>query len=249
VDLDPALHAPFGLDIDDDLALAYLSQSAVVSSISTTHGNTLARWACAAAKKSVDEIVFKRSEGSLSGRTGKIEGGDGEDGPESVHQIKRALAKLTEQPVVHCGGGFIGSPYPYGAKSLQFMSPGATLLALGALTNVAAALKLGARPKRIVFMGGRFEANGDSLLELNILADGTACQQVIDANVEKIVLPINLLREIVITPDEVNTFFLDSWAEKYRDVFHRHATFFAKWNSWLFGTPSSSPKGFHPWVG
>jgi inosine-uridine nucleoside N-ribohydrolase len=73
-----------------------------------------------------------------------------------------------------------------------------TLLALGPLTNVAAALasepQLAGRLKRIVIMGGDLDPDH---LDLNMLSDLEAAYQVLCANVAKLLVPVQTCTQAV----------------------------------------------------
>jgi len=242
VDMDSGLHAPVALGLDDDLALAYLSRRAVVHAITSTHGSSLARWTCQSAKAMAyalafwaclemrltyaesDELEFARSN-VLDVPTGKEEPLDlSADVKQQRDSILRAQQVLSAAPKVFCGGGFLGAPYVHAPAHLQRNNPMYTVLALGPLTNIAAALAGAAGSKpfgRLVFAGGHFEPDGTSLFEFNVAADGRAMETVLASSVEKVVLPVNLLRDVVLARQDVVA--NGDWLRKHAAALQSHA--------------------------
>jgi len=83
-----------------------------------------------------------------------------------------------------------------------------TLLALGPLTNVAAALvsepRIAGRLKRIVMMGGDLDP---AHLDLNMLSDRDAASQVLSANVVKLLVPVQTCTQAVFGPEHLKAAF------------------------------------------
>jgi len=79
-----------------------------------------------------------------------------------------------------------------------------TVIALGPLTNVAAALARGARWSRLVVMGGAIVAgNTASGAEYNFAADAAAAQAVLAARLRPTLVPLDLARTALATPRRI----------------------------------------------
>jgi inosine-uridine nucleoside N-ribohydrolase len=95
---------------------------------------------------------------------------------------------------------------PLGVHAVDFLAErvaGATLVAVGPLTNVALLLALhaGARPDRIVLMGGAIaEGNVTPAAEFNIWADPEAAARVFDSGVDVTMVGLDVTHKALFTP-------------------------------------------------
>ena len=182
---------------DDAMAilLALASPELEVIGVTTTHGNqTLAKTTANALR------VLE-----FAGR-GDVPVAAGSDRP-----LKRELHVAEE---VHGATGLDGPdlPPPQGRPveqhAVDFLvehaQPGVTLVPTGPLTNVAQALGKGAKPDRIVLMGGAFgEGNVTPAAEFNIWADPDAAAQVFESGFDLTMVGLDVTHQALFGPDRV----------------------------------------------
>jgi inosine-uridine nucleoside N-ribohydrolase len=119
-----------------------------------------------------------------------VHGESGLDGPE--------LPDRASEPVEQHAVDFL----------LEQLTPETTLVPLGPLTNVALALDRGARPGRIVLMGGSIaEGNMTPAAEFNIWADPEAAQIVFHSGLDVTMIGLDVTHAALLTP---------AWAERFR---------------------------------
>jgi inosine-uridine nucleoside N-ribohydrolase len=84
------------------------------------------------------------------------------------------------------------------------LGPGVVLVPTGPLTNVALALERGARPERIVLMGGAIgEGNVTPAAEFNIWADPEAADRVFRSGVDVTMVGLDVTHQALFGPDRV----------------------------------------------
>lgn len=113
--------------------------------------------------------------------------------------------------VVHGTDGLLGldlpppSRPPDGSEAAAALARLAgSLVALGPLTNVAAAQALGARWQRLVLMGGAIgPGNTPSGAEYNFAADPAAARAVLAAGLRPTLVPLDLARTALATPERI----------------------------------------------
>ncbi len=208
-----------GLDVDDDLALLFLLGSPEVALRGVT-------------------TVFGNSWGALTHlsarRTLRNAGrGDvpvvrGADAPRDAAGARRAGEALSRSVRAH---------------------PGATLLALGPLTNVAAAADdpgFGACLGALVVMGGRLRS-GES--DFNVRQDPAAAARVLALSCPKTFVTLDLGLGIAVTPGDADVLTRDptSAVSRRRGSLRRHARVQNAWRALRGRTLGEARGGFHPW--
>ncbi len=121
-----------------------------------------------------------------------VHGESGLDGPE----LPPATASPVDEPAVD----FL----------VERVTPETVLVAVGPLTNVALALERGARPSRVVVMGGAIaEGNMTPAAEFNIWADPEAAQQVFHAGLPVTMVGLDVTHKALLTTE---------WSERFRSA-------------------------------
>jgi inosine-uridine nucleoside N-ribohydrolase len=113
-----------------------------------------------------------------------VHGESGLDGPSlpppSAHPVERSAASLLA----------------------ELIEPDVVLVATGPLTNVALALERGARPERIVLMGGAIgEGNITPAAEFNVWADPEAAARVFDSGSDVTMVGLDVTHMALFTPE------------------------------------------------
>jgi inosine-uridine nucleoside N-ribohydrolase len=113
-----------------------------------------------------------------------VHGESGLDGP--------ALPQPQAQPVAQDAAGFLAG----------LLAPGVVLVATGPLTNVARLLERGARPERIVLMGGSIgEGNITPAAEFNVWADPEAAARVFESGADVTMVGLDVTHKALFTPE------------------------------------------------
>src|SRR2546428_11327891 len=87
---------------------------------------------------------------------------------------------------------------------VEHAQPGVVLVPTGPLTNVALALESGAKPERIVLMGGAIgEGNVTPAAEFNIWADPEAADRVFRSGVDVTMVGLDVTHQALVGPDRV----------------------------------------------
>ncbi len=138
---------------------------------------------------------------ALAGRT---------DVPVSAGRAEPLVRPLVVAADIHGETGLDGAELPAplaaadgrdGVAVLASAGPETTIVATGPLTNVAAALQQGARPRRIVWMGGAIAlGNVTPAAEFNAYVDPEAAAAVLAAGVEVTMVPLDLTHQLCATP-------------------------------------------------
>jgi pyrimidine-specific ribonucleoside hydrolase len=104
----------------------------------------------------------------------------------------RELPAATAEPVAEDAAAFLADR----------LAPGITLVATAPLTNVALALACGARPGRIVWMGGGIhEGDVTETAEFNAFVDPEAAEIVFAAGLEPIMIGLDVTHRALVTPE------------------------------------------------
>jgi inosine-uridine nucleoside N-ribohydrolase len=122
------------------------------------------------------------------------------------------VRELVIAPDIHGASGLDGADLPEpvvpidprGAVRLiqDELTPDTVLVATGPLTNVAAAIASGARPREIVWMGGAIAlGNVTPAAEFNSYVDPEAGAAVLASGIPVTIVPLDLTHQICATPD------------------------------------------------
>ena len=122
------------------------------------------------------------------------------------------VRELVVAPDIHGASGIDGAELPEpvvpvdprGAVQLILdeLTPDTVLVATGPLTNVAAALASGARPREIVWMGGAIAlGNVTPAAEFNAFVDPEAAAAVVASGIPLTIVPLDLTHQICATPE------------------------------------------------
>lgn len=211
--------ATFGLDVDDDLALLYLLGSPEVELLGVT-------------------TVFGNSFGAITQLSAKR---------------TLATAGRADLPVVR---GADSPRDPVGARragdalvASVRAHPGAVLLALGPLTNVAAAAEepeFGARLQALVVMGGRARSG---ISDFNVRKDPAAATRVLALSCPKTLVTLDLGLSVAITPADVDSICSDpaSAVARHRGKLRRFTRARSALQMLRGHVPGEASGGFHPW--
>jgi inosine-uridine nucleoside N-ribohydrolase len=211
--------ATLGLDVDDDLALLFLLGSPEVELLGVT-------------------TVFGNSVGALthlSARRTLAHAGHGDlpvvrgaDSPGDAAGARRAGEALASSLRAH---------------------PGATVLALGPLTNIAAAAAdpgFGARLGALAVMGGRVRSG---LSDFNVRKDPAAASRALSLSCPKTLVTFDLGFAVAITPADADAVGADraSAVARHRGPLRRFARVEGACRALRGRAPGEAPGGFHPW--
>ncbi len=186
---------PIALDcdpgVDDALALlvACASPRLCLRLVTTVSGNAPAS-VCAANARRLLDLAGRAEVPVIAGNDTAV--------PDAVVHGEDGLLGLDVPPP---------SRPPDGADAATALARFAgTLVALGPLTNIAAALARGARWRRLVVMGGAIGAgNTPSGAEYNFAADPAAARAVLASGLRPTLVPIDLARQALATPAVIET--------------------------------------------
>lgn len=187
IDCDP------GHDDAVALLLALASQEVELVAVTTVHGN-----------QTLDKTTANALRVLELAARGDVPVAAGADRP-----LVRDLAVAAD---VHGERGLDGPslPPPRGRPLARHavdllaekLGPGVTLVATGPLTNVALLLERGARPGRLVLMGGAIgRGNVTPAAEFNIWADPEAAAQVFSAGLDLTMVGLDVTHQALVTPD------------------------------------------------
>ena len=195
------MSTPILIDCDpghDDaiaLLLALASPEVELLGVTTTHGNQTLEKTTANAIR----VLEAAGRGEIPVAAGAdrplvrelyvadyVHGETGLDGP--------ALPPPQARPVEQHAADFLA----------ERLGPGVVLVPTGPLTNVALALERGARPERIVLMGGAIgEGNVTPAAEFNIWADPEAADRVFRSRVDVTMVGLDVTHQALFGPDRV----------------------------------------------
>jgi inosine-uridine nucleoside N-ribohydrolase len=189
IDCDP------GHDDAIALLLALASPEVELLGVTTTHGNQTLEKTTANAIR----VLEAAGRGEIPVAAGAdrplvrelyvadyVHGETGLDGP--------ALPPPQARPVEQHAADFL----------TERLGPGVVLVPTGPLTNVALALERGARPERIVLMGGAIgEGNVTPAAEFNIWADPEAADRVFRSGVDVTMVGLDVTHQALFGPDRV----------------------------------------------
>jgi len=223
IDTDPAIGYRFR-DVDDGLAIALAlnSQELEILGITTIYGNHSQQKTYAKAKEMMAE-----SEAAC-GRVAKVYRGARKPGQDENTQASRFI------------------------RDAALAFPGEiTIIAIGPLTNLAAAIKSDPKVarslKRVVSMGGALNARLLGLppgaFDLNWGSDQAATQLVIDSVPEFVMVSTDLCMQTVFTRARYEK--LEAEAPFLREYLARKTKPWLNFNRMLFHGPEG--RGFYPW--
>jgi len=223
IDTDPAIGYPFR-DVDDGLAIALAlnSPELEILGVTTIYGNHSQKKTYAKAWE-----LMAESE-SACGRTARVYRGASKPGQSRETKASRFI------------------------RDAVLSYPGEiTLIAIGPLTNLAAAIKsdpaVGSSIKRVVSMGGALNARLLGLppgaFDLNWGADQAATQLVIDSVPEFVMISTDLCMQTVFTKARYQK--LASEAPFLREYLAGNIKSWLNFNRLFFHGPEGS--GFYPW--
>jgi inosine-uridine nucleoside N-ribohydrolase len=189
IDCDP------GHDDAIALLLALASPEVELLGVTTTHGNQTLEKTTANAIR----VLEAAGRGEIPVAAGAdrplvrelyvaeyVHGETGLDGP--------ALPPPQARPVEQHAADFLA----------ERLGPGVVLVPTGPLTNVALALERGARPERIVLMGGSIgEGNVTPAAEFNIWADPEAADRVFRSGTDVTMVGLDVTHQALFGPDRV----------------------------------------------
>jgi purine nucleosidase len=135
-----------------------------------------------------------------------------DDVPVAAGADRPLVRELVVAQDIHGASGLDGAELPEpvvpvdprGAARLILdeLTPDTVLVATGPLTNVAAALASGARPREIVWMGGAIAlGNVTPAAEFNAFVDPEAAAAVVASGIPLTIVPLDLTHQICATPE------------------------------------------------
>ncbi len=134
------------------------------------------------------------------------------DIPVAAGADRPLVRELVVAPDIHGVSGIDGAELPEPVATvdprgavrliLDETTPDTVLVATGPLTNVAAALASGAKPREIVWMGGAIAlGNVTPAAEFNAYVDPEAAAAVIASGIPLTIVPLDLTHQICATPE------------------------------------------------
>lgn len=229
VDSDISMRSFAGLDIDDDLAVAFLSAAPCIDilGLTVTHGNAMISATCPLGKKLV-QALYAESENA-----------------PPVHCGRGFFSYFTSTVTENEASTFI-------AEMARKHPHEIILLSLGAVTNVAGAIYHHPETlrllKEVVIMGGNYYG-----FELNFAMDKAAADFLLAAKVPKTLITAQICLNATIDVNDVDKLLDKScgaFARAEHATMRKHAENLAKLNPWLFVEDAEEGKekeGFHPW--
>jgi purine nucleosidase len=211
--------ATFGLDVDDDLALLFLLGSPEVELLGVT-------------------TVFGNSLGALTHLSAKRT-------LESAGRADLPVVRGADSPRDVAGARRGGEALAASVRA----HPGTVLLALGPLTNVAAAAEdpeFSALLRALVVMGGRAKS---FLSDFNVRKDPAAAAQVLALSCPKTLVTLDLGFSVAITLADVDAACADpaSAVARHRGRLRRFARAGSALRTLRGREPGEATGGFHPW--
>lgn len=247
VDFDPALSAPFGRDVDDELAVLFMAASAGVRvvSLTATHANAPVWLTCPAAVRLYNALV-KSASSSVALADAPVV-----CGPPAFPAHARQEQVRAPPPSPH-----EASCCAVGDALYHRSRAGDTVLALGALTNIACALQrhpeLASRWKRVVVLGGSVAGGGGA--ELNLHADPTAARYVLATPALSVeIISSESAMRVAFGPPELtaleNCLGVRAWLRPFLPSLWWHRWVMSWLGCWLFSDPlhRGCGYGFFPW--
>lgn len=143
----------------------------------------------------------------------RVVGASSTFGNAPVRVVTRALIKLLAEldaPVDVVAGAGAGGQVTPAAEAIAALPEGSTVLALGPLTNVAAALRIDptlASRVSVSFVGGNLTSRGKWPpiwpFEFNLSKDADAARAVFASPIPKRVFPLDVCKDLVVGPREL----------------------------------------------
>jgi len=220
VDTDPCL-LTFGLDVDDDLALLFLLASPEVEVIGVT----------TTYGNSLGSLTYRDAKGLLR-RAGR-----------SDIPVKRGAGFFARDTRETEASRFL-------VETVRRQPGEVTLLTLGPLTNLAAAVhawpELPRHLRDLVMMGGRSRSG---LSEFNFRKDPRSAAAALALQVPKVEIPFDLIFPVVITERDLDALATSRVLAPLLPRLHRFARLQDRFRRRRHRFPEQLPGGFHPWDG
>ena len=135
-----------------------------------------------------------------------------DDVPVAAGADRPLTRELVVAPDIHGASGMDGAELPEPVVALdprgalrliaEETTPDTVLVATGPLTNVAAAVAQGTRPREIVWMGGAIAlGNVTPAAEFNAFVDPEAAAAVVASGIPLTIVPLDLTHQICATPE------------------------------------------------
>ena len=230
VDSDISMHSYAGLDIDDDLAVAFLFASPCVDvlGVTVTHGNAMISTTCPLGKQLVKALHAEDESAAPPVKCGR-----------------GFFSYFTSTTTENEASTFIAEMARKHPKEIVLLSLGAVTNVAGAIYHYPETMKL---LKEVVIMGGNYYG-----FELNFAMDKGAADFLLAAKVPKTLITAQICLNATFDVNDANK-LLDkkcgSFAQIAHPIMHKHAQNLAKLNPWLFvedADEGKEKKGFHPW--
>ncbi|MDO8586069.1 MAG: nucleoside hydrolase [Armatimonadota bacterium] len=202
--------------VDDALAilLALSSRELAIEGIATVAGNIDVEHATANVLTILDAVfppirpsVARGAERPLNRPLVTAAHVHGEDGLGNITTLRRPDGS-PKYPSSRHGLVSLGAA-EFIIDEVRKHGPGLTLITLGPLTNVAEAIRLNPETMRrvgeIIIMGGAFRTYGNTspVAEFNIFVDPDAAARIVEFDVPKTVVPLDVTEQVILTRTEL----------------------------------------------